>query len=153
MLVDRAQASRLQRYDRWYALLEEEIELIAGPHVEIIAVGRIVAQQLERRKFPRSFTTVIHYSGLNGKARSAGILGREDEFYTFLPSVSEEELLDHASDVLEAAHIPLRFRDETMSRLKKSSLTTSRLQLMFNYKLAFEAICARVRASKNSTFV
>jgi hypothetical protein len=31
MLVDRAGLARVQRYDRWYALLQEEIELVAAP--------------------------------------------------------------------------------------------------------------------------
>ena len=36
--------------------------------------------------------------------------------------------------------IPAEIRDETLSRLARSQLTTSRRQLIFNYKVAFESI-------------
>ena len=64
MLVERAGVARTQRYDRWYGLLVEELDLVAMSGTGIFAVGNAVAQHLERRAFPRPFTKVIHYSGL-----------------------------------------------------------------------------------------
>jgi len=66
MLVDRAGLARLQRYDRWYSLLQEEIDLVATPHAGIVAVGNVGAEHLARQGFPRPVTRVIHYSGLGG---------------------------------------------------------------------------------------
>ena len=39
-----------------------------------------------------------------------------------------------------ASAVPASFRDETLARLAKSRLSESRQQLIFNYKLAFEAM-------------
>ena len=140
MLVDRAGLQRVQRYDRWYELLQEEIDLCATPDAGIVAVGNVVFKHLKRRNFPRPLTKVIHYSGQAAAARSAGIVGREDSFRAFSDSVSLEDVLATAESVLRAAHVPAELRDETLSRLAKSQLTTSRRQLIFHYKVAFESM-------------
>jgi hypothetical protein len=126
MLVDRAHLARIQRYDRWYPLLQEEIDLCANPSAGIVAVGNVVAQELARRGFRRPFTRVISYSGQAGLARSAGIVGREDSFQAFSGSVSLEDVVATAEDVFKVAHVPSDIRDETLARLVKGQLTTSR---------------------------
>ena len=138
MLVKRAGVERTQRYDRWYGLLEDELKLVATSGTRIIAVGNLVAQHLERRAFPRPFTQVIHYSGQAARARNSGIAGHEECFEVFRSSVSLEHVLATAEDVLTAPAVPSWFHDETMARLEKSQLSTSRQQLIFNYKLAFQ---------------
>src|SRR5215831_14709160 len=60
MLVNRAGLARRQRYDRWYALLQEELDLCATPRAGIVAVGNLVSQHLVRRRFRRPFIRVIH---------------------------------------------------------------------------------------------
>jgi hypothetical protein len=140
MLVNRAGSARMQRYDRWYSLLEEEIALCAAPGAGIVAVGGAVSQHLAQRGFKRPFIRVIHYSGQAASARTAGIRGREDAFQSFVDSVSLEDVVIIAAETLEAASVPPRMRDETLSRLMRSQLTTSRKQLIFNYKTAFEAM-------------
>src|SRR5437867_12283996 len=47
MLVERAGVARTQRYDRWYGLLVEELDLVATSGAGIFAVGNAVAQHLE----------------------------------------------------------------------------------------------------------
>jgi hypothetical protein len=140
MSVERAGVARTQRYDRWYGLLVEELDLVATPGAGIFAVGNAVAQHLERRAFPRPFTKVLHYSGLAVRARAAGIVGHEDRFEAFRSSVSLKRVLATAEDVLMGSAVPASFRDETLTRLAKSQLSKSRQQLIFNYKLAFEAM-------------
>jgi len=147
MLVKRAGGARTQRYDRWYGLLVEELDLVATSGAGIFAVGKAVAPHLERRAFPRPFTTVIHYSGLAARARAAGIVGHEDRFEAFRRSVSLERVLATAEDVLMASAAPASFRDETLARLAKRQLSESRQQLIFNYKLAFEAMGSSGRTS------
>ena len=83
MLIKRAGLARTRRYDRWYELLLEELHLCAAPSASIIAIGSLVEQHLERRRFPKPFTRVMHYSGQAGLARSAGVSGREDSFEAF----------------------------------------------------------------------
>lgn len=75
MLVNRAGVARVERYDRWYSLLLEEIEPCAIPEARIVAVGSAVAEQLRRRCFQRPFRQVINYSSQAGPARRAGIRG------------------------------------------------------------------------------
>lgn len=137
MLVERASVDRSPRYDRWYGLLVEELDLVAKPGAGIFAVGNAVAQHLTRREFPRPITRVIHYSGQAGRARAAAIAGHEDVFEKFRNSVSLELLLATAKDVLNKS-VPANLRDETLARLAESELSLSRKQLIFNYKLAFE---------------
>ena len=140
MLVKDADVARTERYDRWYDLLIEELNLVARPEAGIFAVGNVVARHLARRAFPRPFTKVIHYSGAAARARAAGITGHEDSFSEFRSSVSLDRFLATAADVLVAAAVPASHRDDTLARLARIRLTESRLQLIFNYKLAFEAI-------------
>lgn len=139
MLVDRAGETRTLRYDRWYPLLQKELDLCATPKARIIAVGNVVFQYLNRRKLPR-LHQVIHYSGLAGSARRAGVKGREDSFESFKDSVSLEDVLVTAEATLRKAGIPTGIRDETLSRLRKSQLTTSRRELIFIYKTAFDSM-------------
>src|SRR5271165_6026615 len=42
MLVDRANLARSRRYDRWYPLLKEEIDVVAAPNAAFVAVGKAV---------------------------------------------------------------------------------------------------------------
>jgi hypothetical protein len=145
MLVERAGVARTQRYDRWYGLLVEELDLVATSGARIFAVGNDVAQHLKRRAFPRPLTKVIHYSGQAAPARAAGIVGHEGSFEEFKSAVTLKRVLATAEDVLMASAVPASFRDETLARLAKSQLSESRQRLIFNYKLAFEAMRASGR--------
>lgn len=147
MLVERASLGRTQRYDRWYGLLVEELDLVATPGAGIFVVGNVVAQHLERRAFARHFNKVIHYSGLAARARTAGIAGHEDSFEEFRSSVFLKDVLATAEDILIASSAPVSFRDETLARLAKSELSKSRQQLIFNYKLTFDAMRSSGRTS------
>jgi hypothetical protein len=140
MPVDRANLARRPRYDNWYTLLQEEIELCAGPTAGIIAVGKAVSQHLTRLRFARPFKPIIHYSGQAARARGAGLKGREDSFREFNGSVSLEDIAATMKDVLEDAHVPPAIRNDILARLTKTRLTTSRQQLIFNYKVAFESM-------------
>ena len=140
MLGNRAGLARIPRYDSWYPLLLEELDLCATASAGIIAVGKVVSQYLKRPDFRRSFTPVIHYSSQAGLARSAGVVGHEDSFQKFGSSVSLKDVVATAEAALKAAHVPSEIRDETLCRLAKSQLTTSRQKLIFNYKVAFESM-------------
>ena len=56
MLVKHSGFARTQRYDRWYSLLQQEIDLCANRSTGIVAVGKRVAEELTRRDFRRPFT-------------------------------------------------------------------------------------------------
>ena len=137
MLVERAGIARTHRYERWYGLLLEEVDLVATPGAGVFAVGNAVAKHLTQRAFPRTFTTVLHYSGQAAAARAAGIVGHEESFEQFKRSISLEHVLATAEEVLNES-VPPKFRSETLARLARTQLSDSRQQLAFNYKLAFE---------------
>jgi len=140
MLVDRARTERTERYERWYPLLEDEIDLVATPNAAIVAVGKVVHQYLKRKRLRRPLKIgIIHYSGQAGRARIAGVEGHEDPFQAFRDSVSLEDLVATAGDVVRSSGVPVEIGDETLSRLRTSQLTTSRQQLIFIYKMAFES--------------
>ena len=142
MLVERANLARIQRYDRWYELLQEEINLVATSDAAIVAVGKVVSQDLKRRGFQRPIKPIIHYSGLAGRARSAAIVGHEDGFEAFRGSVSIKDVAATAEAALREAHVPTKMCNEALSRLSKGQLSISHQQLIFSYKLAFESIRA-----------
>jgi len=142
MLVDRADQNRFERWDRWYPLLQGEIDIVATPNARFVAVGKEVARYLERRRFAERVPRVIHYSPQAASARNAGIRGHEESFKRFSGSVSLDDLVTTARHVLGAARVPAEIRDETLSRLARSQLTNSRQKLIFNYKLAFESMRA-----------
>ena len=62
--------------------------------------------------------------------------------------MSLERLLATAENVLMASSLPGSFRDETLAQLAKSQLSESRQQLMFNYKVAFEAMGSHPRPER-----
>jgi hypothetical protein len=54
--------------------------------------------------------------------------------------VSLQRVLETAETLLIASAVPAGFRDETLARMGKRQLSETRQQLIFNYKLAFEAM-------------
>lgn len=138
MPVSRAGANRRERYDRWYSLLQEEIDLVATSDAHCFAVGKSVDEFLGERDFQWPFTYLLHYSPQAARARNKGIEGSEDRFEAFQETVSADDVLSVAEQILEASSVPSRFQDEALSRLEERGLTLSRKKLIFNYKLAFE---------------
>jgi hypothetical protein len=140
MRVQQAGPKRGTRYERWYPLLEEELDLIATADTHIIAVGNAVSQQLEQRAFRRPFTSIVHYSSQAALARRRALVGREEAFRAFEYSVSREDVIAAAMEVLASAQVPTAIAEETLAKLRRFQLTPSRQQLMFTYKLAFESL-------------
>lgn len=140
MHVKVAGRERMQRYDRWYPLLQEEINLVATSDAAIFTVGRNVSKNLKRLGFQRPVKPIIHYSPLAAGARRAEIarLRQEDAFEAFRGSVSIKDVAAAAEAVFRKAHVPTEMYDKELSRLSKSHLSASSQRLIFSYKLAFE---------------
>ena len=148
MFVKGAGDTRTERYEMWYPLLKEEIDLV-GPDAAIFAVGKVVSQNLvERPGFRRRFTPIIHYSPQAARWRSREIvrLRQEDAFEAFRGSVSIQDVADTMGFVLREAHVPSKMYDEALSGLLKSQLSTSRQRLIFIYKFEFERLAAQMRS-------
>lgn len=142
MLVKHASLKRFERYDKWYGLLQEEIDLVTTPNARIVAVGNVIDRYLRRKQFARPFTKVIHYSGQAGLARHNGIKGHEERFKEFIGSVSLNDLVSTMEQVFKAAHLPAEICDDALSQVTRRPLTPSGQQLIFNYMLAFELMRA-----------
>lgn len=138
MPVSRADANRRGRYNRWYSLLQKEIELVTTSSARCFAVGRSVEEFLEKQDFRWPLRYLLHYSPQAARARSEGIEGYEERFRSFRETVSLQDVVGAARRALEESGIPLEFRNEALTRLKEKGLTPSRKKLIFNYKLAFE---------------
>ena len=138
MFVAKAKQERMSRYDRWYGLLLEELELVATPGAMVFAVGNAVASFLEGRNFPRTFRKILHYSGVAARSRSAGVAGYKKEFESFRDSVSLGDLVSVSEKVLMDLRTPEPFRSDALRRVSRGNLSISRQQLIFNYKKAFE---------------
>lgn len=137
MLVELAGVARKARYQRWYPLLAEEIDLLAKDDAKIFAVGRNVENHLSMMHFPRKATRLLHYSPRAD--RKVGILDYEEALNEFKKTVSHDDVLSVARDIVEESNVPEGIRKLVFTTLEKRTLTNSRLQLMFNYKMAFEA--------------
>ena len=85
---------------------------------------------------------MIHYSPLAGSARSGGIVGHEEAFERFRDSVTHAQVLATAREVLNES-VPASIWDAILARLARRQLSESRLKLIFNYKVAFEAAGSR----------
>jgi len=140
MLVKHAGKARTDRYDKWYELLKEEIDLIAADGASVIAVGKTVAEHLRRYGLDWKVTTVIHYSPLASRARAARLEGHEDRFRKFASSISKEDIQATARVVLEESKVPPAICTEAFSIVERSQLSESRRKLVYCYKLDFEAI-------------
>jgi hypothetical protein len=148
MLGKHAGLLRADRYDRWYPLLQEEIDLIAAPGACVIAVGKTVAAYLRRREFPREVTPVIHYSPLAGMARTARLQGHEDQFREFESSISPEAVLATAQAVLDESGVPPEIHKEALALVARSQLSEFRRKLVYCYKLDFEDLERRTSSKR-----
>jgi hypothetical protein len=148
MRVDAAKADRDVRYQRWYDLLIEEVDLVSKPTVTIVAIGQAVRKQLETSGFARPFSTILHYSAQAIRGRKLAVAGKEEVFASFAESISLDKIVAIAMDVVRENRVPEPIARETVSRLRRTALTESRKQLAFVYANAFKELKAyRGRAS------
>lgn len=138
MLVELASKARASRYKRWYPLLLEEISILAKANAQIFAVGKKVEDHLATLHYPQPVTRLLHYSPRADRMK--GIFDHEDAFKEFQKTVTHEDVLCIAHDVIKESRVPDQIRDFVLSKIEGRKLTLSRLRLMFNYKLAFEAV-------------
>ena len=140
MLVKDADDNRMARYRNWYPLLLDEMNLVASTSVRVFAVGTHVANFLERQNFPFEYTQLIHYSGTAVSHWDRAILEHYDDFKLFQDTVTHDDFLENARDVIDRSGVLSVISERALGRLRKADLTLSRRKLMFNYKLVFDAV-------------
>jgi hypothetical protein len=138
-----ADHGRRDRWDRWFPLLLEEINLCAAPTAQFVAVGREVSNYLVDN-FPRAFTHVIHYSPrVFPRTRQAAIAKHLAAFERFKDTVSIKDILAATEAMFCRANLRVDLRDRWLSQLAQRQLTDSHRQLIFHYKTKFESILGR----------
>ena len=142
MLTSQAQVSRQCRYERWYSLLCEELELVAQPGTAVIAIGTAVERFLMKQQFPSQLAgRILHYSWSASRYRQKMAERFPEQFAEFKAMVNLECIIATAERVLNEAGLGPCVRKETVKRLRAGTgLTESRKQLMFSYKCEFEKI-------------
>ncbi|BAY87826.1 hypothetical protein NIES267_73500 (plasmid) [Calothrix parasitica NIES-267] len=132
---------RTEGYDNWYPLLLHEMNLVASPNAKVFAVGAQVFNFLQNKQFPwEDCTQIISYSGQAVRHWDKAIKGHEEEFEKLQDAVTDKAFLNLAETVIESSGMPKEMGKQAFEKLRKSKLTLSRHKLMFNYKLAFEAV-------------
>lgn len=144
MLVRNAESQRQGRYDRWYPLLKTELREITKPEAKVISIGNDVGAFLRRKGLENHAGTILHYSPQAAKYREDSVKGREQAYQNFASEVKLDDIEQTAEAVLEEAQMKC-FRNETLKRIRRSTLSDSRKKLMFTYKVKFEELRATGR--------
>ena len=141
MLGDNAAKDRANRWQRWYQLLHEELQLVAQSNAPVIAIGKEVHSFLGWQMLPNVAGWIPHFSG---QAAASGVWQRlpqknKQRFCEFSHTVSWTQIEETAERVMSEGGIP--DIPGTLDRLGRGAkLTDARKQLMFTYKVQFERV-------------
>ena len=114
MLTSSPSAGDMQKYERWYPLLEKELGLVAKPDAKIISIGHAVGRFLFEKGLYGHAGTIPHYSAQAARYWGTEIPGRDDEYRDFEARV--------------------------VNRADGKPLSDAQKKLWFDYKVRFERI-------------
>ncbi len=103
--VEEAKGSSKKRWNRWYPLLEEELELVAKPCAPIIAIGGQVEGFLKKKGTPNFAGRVLHYSGSAIGHRKHTPCQHPDLYKEFAPTVSFCDIKKTVKEVFSPSHL------------------------------------------------
>ena len=138
MTIKLADKRRQARYDRWYPLLEKELQLLTKPEgTRVIAIGNQVAGFLKKKPLGERMKKVRHYSRLALSSIDEAIQRWHKQFPEFSRSVDknafkkafEKSIKDVLDDADMDSYINHRPEGDGTYRL-----TEPRKKLMFYYK-------------------
>lgn len=135
-----ANKQRRHRYERWYPLLEKELQLLGKPEgTRLIAIGKVVADFLNSKFSSQKIERVLHYTRNAAPHRDRLIEPWREYFLEFSESVDENAFTESIKDVLIDADMEpyIIIRPEGG---KAYTLTESRKKLMFYYKNRFNEL-------------
>lgn len=137
MFVEKANQEREKRYRVWYQLLMDELKLIQKPNSIVFGIGKSVEKSLKQHDFDDLSAILLHYSPQAARWRKKCIEGEEDRFEILSKSVSIDDIIRTATEVLTETDMPETMQQKTLDRVKQSKLTHSRKMLLFCYKSTF----------------
>ena len=142
MSVKDAGDGPLQRYYRWYPLLEEELRLVTKPgKTRIIAIGNDARDFLTAKNLCEDIEKVLHYSPVATRHRERAIECWQGSFPEFSETVEMDDIEKTARCVWEEiGHSQSEIERRVQQLQRGSRLTESRKKLMFYYKNRFERL-------------
>ena len=128
------------RYERWYPLLNRELQLLTKPEgTRVIAIGKVVSDFLEKKSLCEQVERILHYARTAARYRDSEIQPWIDQFPQFSQSIDKDAFQGSIEEVLHDAgmdsYIPNRPEGG-----KSYRLTESRKKLMFLYKNRFSKL-------------
>jgi hypothetical protein len=145
----KVQPERRRRWDRWFPLLEDEIDLCATANAQFIAVGREVSDYVFDN-LRKPLTRVIHYSPrVFPGTLQAAIANREASFERFKDTVSIQDILAAARATFCQANLRPDLQERWLGELEGRRLTDSHRKLIFHYKTKFESMRTPPRPPSN----
>ena len=135
-----ARRLRNERWEKWYCLLEKELELVAEEEAPVIAIGKNVGNFLEAKKLKSYRGSIVHYSPAAGRAQRWYADEYPDCFNRFRDTVTASDLAKTVRDVLEGeSNVPsAEFKIKEL-RLHRP-LREHKKKLMFSYKQSFKQL-------------
>ena len=131
-------AVTLQRYERWYPLLEEELRLLTKPEgTRIIAIGKTVEYFLSNKSLCKRVESVLHYTPTAAGHRKKAIEPWREHFQGFCQSFDKSAFEESIRDVLKDADMDSYIDCCRPKGRKPYELTESRMKLLFYYKNKF----------------
>ncbi|MDG1958146.1 MAG: hypothetical protein P8K76_00790 [Candidatus Binatia bacterium] len=139
MLVEKAGQDRAARYDRWFPLLVEELELVGKEDCLVFALGRKVQEQLRKRSLGRKWHPLIHYSPLAASARNDAVSDKEDILERFTADFDPNDFYDVVNAVIDESGVPDDYVRGTRAAANRP-LSASQMKLLLSYKLEFDRV-------------
>lgn len=122
-LAGEAPEHRLERWEKWYPLLVQEVDLVAKSDAKVLAVGKDPAQFLEGKGFKLS-GTILSYSPTAARWRMAAAKDRAAEFQRFANSVAIADVMNVARAATTEAGIQEALRQEILKTTQRLVLVT-----------------------------
>jgi hypothetical protein len=128
-----ANSQRVERYDNWLVILQQELTLLDNPR--LIAIGSRASDFLRKRNFPLSFS-IMHYSQNNN--------ARFRDYYRQHPNTSianaiHVKLRDFAAGLLNTLNYDSGLEHSILSRLFNAELSEWKKGLFLSYMDSFSA--------------
>ena len=141
MSTRQARETAGQRWEKWYPLLCQELELVAKPGAPVIAVGKGVGDFLKGKHTPHFKRSLLHFSNNANIARIIAPQLLYEQYKEFSTTLRWDDVVQNASDIMKDEKFD-KWPAGTLQRLKGGE-TESRKMLMFTYKCQFAAILGK----------
>ena len=140
MSVKQAKKDHWAKWNRWYPLLKEELELVANCGAPVISIGKQVERFLNAKGLKNHVGSIVHYSAANGRAQKTAAEQQREAYRAFRCTVGFEDIEAAVCNVLrDEPNAPSIERKLEQLQLS-SGFTEHTKKLVFSYKVCFERL-------------